>query len=238
MPPQGNYAFDLIVEVGLARFRQHRQNGEIQAELRTRYGLRLPFSTINELAHTFLDCLAATHQARVPQLRKRLGGRRRVRAARGRHLRTGHRHGVQCRGGQSRLELGGRQDEWRRRQADRRPAATLRGVFRHAAGGGAGPQSPDRVRRGRRPCAEVLDLVCHYHFLENVGRQTVREAARETHGGTASLEDSSRPAVRLRNDLVRYSKQTGCLSAEQGRTMPAIAATLGRPGAACQRDGW
>ena len=72
VPPEGNYAFDLIVEVGLARFRQHRQNGEIQAELRTRYGLRLPSSTINELAHTFLDCLAATHQAQAPQLRKRL----------------------------------------------------------------------------------------------------------------------------------------------------------------------
>ena len=72
VPPQGNYAFDLIVEVGLARFRQHWQNGEIQAELLARYGLRLPCSTINELAHTFLDCLAATHQARAPQLRKRL----------------------------------------------------------------------------------------------------------------------------------------------------------------------
>ena len=31
VPPQGIYAFDLIVAVGLARFRQHRQNGEIQA---------------------------------------------------------------------------------------------------------------------------------------------------------------------------------------------------------------
>jgi hypothetical protein len=72
VPPQGNYAFDLIVAVGLARFRQHRQNGEIQAELRSRYGLRLPCSTINELAHAFLDGLAATHQTRAAELRKRL----------------------------------------------------------------------------------------------------------------------------------------------------------------------
>ena len=72
VPPQGNYAFDLIVEVGLARFRQHRQNGEVQRQLRTRWELWLPCSTINELAHTFLDCLAATHQAHAPELRRRL----------------------------------------------------------------------------------------------------------------------------------------------------------------------
>ena len=40
--------------------------------MQARWGLLLPSSTINELAHTFLDYLAATHQARAPQLRKRL----------------------------------------------------------------------------------------------------------------------------------------------------------------------
>jgi hypothetical protein len=69
VPPQGNYAFDLIVEVGLARFLRHRQNREIQQDLDERWGLRLPPSTINELAHAFLDYLAATHQAHVPELR-------------------------------------------------------------------------------------------------------------------------------------------------------------------------
>ena len=72
VPRQGNYAFDLIVQVGLARFREHRQNGEIQQQIQAHWGLSLPSSTINELAHTFLDYLAALHQARSPQLRKRL----------------------------------------------------------------------------------------------------------------------------------------------------------------------
>ena len=30
VPPGGNYAYDLIVEVGLARLRDHRQDAEIQ----------------------------------------------------------------------------------------------------------------------------------------------------------------------------------------------------------------
>jgi len=55
VPRHGNHAFDLIVEVGLARFLRHRQNGEIQQELATRWGLRLPCPTIRELAQSFLD---------------------------------------------------------------------------------------------------------------------------------------------------------------------------------------
>ena len=72
VPAHGNHAFDLIVEVGLARFLRHRQNREIKQELDGRWGLRLSCSTISELAQSFLDYLAATHQAHVPELRERL----------------------------------------------------------------------------------------------------------------------------------------------------------------------
>jgi hypothetical protein len=72
VPPHGNHTFDLIVEVGLARFLRYQQNQEIQKELDERWGLRLPCSTISELAQSFLDYLAATHQAHVPELRERL----------------------------------------------------------------------------------------------------------------------------------------------------------------------
>jgi hypothetical protein len=55
VPPHGNHAFDLIVEVGLACFLRHQQNQEIQKELDGRWGLRLDCSTISELAAKELD---------------------------------------------------------------------------------------------------------------------------------------------------------------------------------------
>ena len=63
VPPAGNYAYDLIVEVGLARQRDHRQDEEIRGDLMQRWGLSLPLSAIGLLAHSFLDGLAAVHQA-------------------------------------------------------------------------------------------------------------------------------------------------------------------------------
>jgi len=72
VPPGGNYAYDVMVEVGVARFRDHRQDGEIQNDLHGRWGLRLPVSSIGALAHSFLDGLAAAHQAQAAALRRRL----------------------------------------------------------------------------------------------------------------------------------------------------------------------
>jgi hypothetical protein len=72
VPPGGNYAYDVMVEVGVARFRDHRQDDEIQNDLHGRWGLRLPVSSIGALAHSFLDGLAAAHQAQAAALRRRL----------------------------------------------------------------------------------------------------------------------------------------------------------------------
>jgi hypothetical protein len=72
VPAFGSYCFDLIVEIGLARFLRYRQNLEIQQELKQKWGLQLPCSTISELAQSFLDYLAAVHRAHVPQLRELL----------------------------------------------------------------------------------------------------------------------------------------------------------------------
>ena len=72
VPPGGNYAYDVIVEVGLARFRDQRQDAEIQSDLAGRWGLSLPVSSIGSLAHCFLDGLAAVHQTYAPTLRERM----------------------------------------------------------------------------------------------------------------------------------------------------------------------
>lgn len=72
VPSHGNYAFDLMVEAGLARLRDNRQNAEIQALLEQRWGLSVPASSISLLVDSFLDGLAAIHQARTPLLREKL----------------------------------------------------------------------------------------------------------------------------------------------------------------------
>ena len=69
VPPQGIYAYDLIVEVGLARFRQYRQAPEIRESLASRHGLEVPLSTLAHLANRFLQGLAAVQEAYAPQLR-------------------------------------------------------------------------------------------------------------------------------------------------------------------------
>jgi len=213
VPPQGNCAFDLIVEVGLARFRQHCQNGEIQAELRSRYGLRLPFSTVNELAHTFLDCLAATHQARIPQLRKQLaedGGY------------ALHVDGT-CEPGTDTVfnaVAGNRGWSLAGAKMSGEDVKQIAALLRRCVESFGTPLalvrdlSPQIESARKEALPEVLDLVCHYHFLENVGSKLCEKPHAKL---TAALRRLKvQPALHsLRTDLVRYSKQKGCLSAQQ-----------------------
>ena len=194
VPPQGNYAFDLIVAVGLARFRQHRQNGEIQAELHSPLRtLRCPPPRSTSWPTPSWTALAATHQARAPQLRKRLeedGGY------------VLHVDGT-CEPGTDTVfnaVAGNRGWTLAGAKMSGEDVKQIAGLLRRCVESFGTPLalvrdlSPQIEAAGKEALPGVLDLICHYHFLENVGRQTVREAARETHGGTASLEDSTRPA--------------------------------------------
>ena len=213
VPPQGNYAFDLIVAVGLARFREHRQNGEIQAELRARYGLRLPSSTINELAHTFLDCLAASHQARAPQLRKRLeedGGY------------VLHVDGT-CEPGTDTVfnaVAGNRGWTLAGAKMSGEDVQQIAGLLRRCVESFGTPLalvrdlSPQIESAGKKALPGVLDLICHYHFLENVGNKLQEKPHAKLTAALRRLNVQS--ALRsLRKELVRCSKQKGCLSSQQ-----------------------
>lgn len=63
VPPHGNWAFDIIAEVGIARYCKYKQDKEIEREIQHRYKLILPYNTISKLANRFLDNFAATHYA-------------------------------------------------------------------------------------------------------------------------------------------------------------------------------
>jgi len=60
----------------------------------------------------------------------------------------------------------------------------------------------------------VTDLICHYHFRENVGEKLCEKPHAKLLAGLRRLKTQAALGS-LRKDLVRYSKQTGCLSAQQ-----------------------
>ncbi len=212
VPRQGNYAFDLIVQVGLARFREHRQNGEIQQQIQARWGLSLPCSTINELAHTFLDYLAALHQARSPQLRKRLeedGGY------------VLHVDGT-CEPSTDTVfnaVAGHRAWSLAGTKMSGEDSKQIASLLRRCVESFGKPRAVvrDLSSQIETAVAEVLrdpgpDLPLPLPAKR--GRETLRETPCEASGRVTSLEDTSRLEI-VGKDLVRYSKQTGGLSREK-----------------------
>lgn len=213
VPPQGNYAFDLIVVVGLARFREHRQDAEIQQELIARCGWPLPQTTIGELAQTFLDCLAATHFARASQLRKRLeedggyalhlDGTCEPGTETVFNLVAGPR-GWTLAGAKMAAEEADSITQLLRRCVERfgRPLASMRDL------------SSQIETAVKEVLGDLPDLICHYHFLENVGTKLCEKPHGQLTAALRRLKIQS--ALRsLRKDLVRYSKQRARLSAQQ-----------------------
>ncbi|MEA3303952.1 MAG: hypothetical protein U9Q75_11840, partial [Pseudomonadota bacterium] len=67
--PRQRFGYDLIVEVGCARYLENKQRTEIQADLYERRGIELSSGSISHLCDRFLIHLEALHLARVPQLR-------------------------------------------------------------------------------------------------------------------------------------------------------------------------
>ena len=213
VPPHGNHAFDLIVEVGLARFLRHRQNQEIQKELDGRWGLRLACSTIGELAQSFLDYLAATHQAHVPELRERLqqdGGY------------ALHVDGT-CEAGTDivfNAVAGNRGWTLAGCKMAAEDATQIETLLRRCVEWFGQPLALVRDLSGQieaahqRVMPEVLDLICQYHFLLNVGTKLCEKHHTKL---TACLRRLKvRPAFRsLRHNLLRYTKQPLSLTPAQ-----------------------
>ena len=213
VPRHSNYAYDIIVEVGLQRFQRHRQNNEIKKQIQNSYGLALPESTINDLANRFLDYLAAVHYANVAVIRKML-------ADNGGYV--AHFDGT-CEIGTDILftaidEISGivlltcriptenvndlKQFFHKCKAFYGVPLATMRDLS----------QNID-IARGE-VFGEVLDLICQYHFLENVGKVLFKETHQQL---TCLLRKLKiRPGLKsLRNALVRRSKNVPPIEEKQ-----------------------
>ena len=231
VPPQGNYAFDLIVEVGLARFRQHRQNGEIQQEISSPLGAPLAFRPRStNWPIPFWTAWPPRITRKLPELRKRLeedGGYvlhvdgtcepgtdtvfNAVAGNRGWTLAGAKMSGEDVQQIAALLR--------RCRESFGTPLAAMRDLS-------------SQIETARKEAlADVPDLICHYHFLENVGTKLCEKPHTKLTAGLRRLKIQS--ALRsLRKDLVRYSKQQAGLSARADRAVPPIAATAGEVGPA------
>ena len=70
LPPMANVGYDVMVQVGLARYVQHRQREEIRTTLRQDHGIELSSGEISVLARRFLLYLEALHESRWNALRQ------------------------------------------------------------------------------------------------------------------------------------------------------------------------
>ncbi|MEK9145284.1 MAG: hypothetical protein AAB339_06725, partial [Elusimicrobiota bacterium] len=70
--PGRSVGYDVMVFIGLERFLRHRQREEIQAKLKSDYGITLSTGEISGLARLFLNYVRRLHEARAPRLRRAL----------------------------------------------------------------------------------------------------------------------------------------------------------------------
>ncbi len=213
VPPKNNYTYDLMVEIGLSRYRDHQQDAEIQRQLQTRWGLSVPASSIGHLARCFLDGLAVMHEAYAPALRQHLVERE------GFAL---HLDGT-CEAGTDVVfvalaepmgwvleatKMNTENTAEISRLLERcvkhfgKPRAVMRDLSSNIAGA------------VHEILPDTLDLICHYHFLENVGSKLCGKPHCNL---TKVLRQLKVRAVltSLRKDLVRWSKKGGRLSRQQ-----------------------
>jgi hypothetical protein len=200
----GNYAYDIMVEVGLKRFQRHRQNKEIQKDIEESYGLALAESSINDLSNRFLDYLAAVHYGNAQAIWQIFSGN-------GGYV--GHFDGT-CEVGTDILftaidEISGivlltcriptenvndiKQFLEKCRKLYGVPLATMRDLSQNIA-----------LARAE-VFGDVLDLICQYHFLENVGNALFKKTYQDLTSLLRRLK--IRPGLKsLRHALVRGSK--------------------------------
>ena len=205
VPPHSNYGYDIIIEVGLERFQDHRQDQEIQKNIQERYALCLSPSSINELAHSFLDYFAAVHYAKADAIHQRIckqGGC------------VAHFDGT-CEAGTDTLftvidEISGIVLITGRMSTENVkdiecllskckelfgvPLATMRDL-----------SNTIDTARDKLFC-EVPDLICQYHFLENVGKALFKETHQQLTNLLRKLK--IKPGLKsLRHTLVKWSKK-------------------------------
>lgn len=229
VPHYGKYAFDLMVEVGLARLCDLRQDAEICQDIRRRWGVSLPLSAIGLLVDSFLDGLAAVHQAHARSLRRQIeqdGGY------------VLHVDGTCEPGTDVTFAAVAAPRQWvlEEGKMTTENAASIARLLERVVDHWGMPSAVMRDMSANIKSAkqqvlpEVPDFICQYHFLENVGEKLCRNA----HGKLTSCLRGvkTRASLRsIRNDLTRWSKQASSpLTAEQ------IEQLLAHPSEAAKMD--
>lgn len=169
VPTGQGYGYDLIVQVGLARYLRNLQRKEIRAELLREQGIVISDGTVSNLCDRFLIALEALHRKCTPALCAAMGGGYPL------HIDAtsesgkgglficmdGWRgwvlHAVKIRS-ENEKELRPCVEEIRSRFGD--PIAVVRDLSSAEAGAVANLRD-----------SGIPDLVCHYHFLGAIGKK-------------------------------------------------------------------
>ena len=174
IPPHGNYAYDIIIYVGVERFRHYRQNLEIQDQILNRFKLHIPPSTINALAHQFIDYFSAVHYAKandIAMLIRKNGGY------------VAHFDGT-CEAGTEVLFSVIDEISQIVLLTTRMPSENLKEVkdfFTKCKNLYDHPLAVMRdLSTNYQPAIkdvfdQAVDLICQYHFLENVGKALLKK---------------------------------------------------------------
>lgn len=202
--PGQKYGYDLIVQVGLARYLAGLQREEIQRMLRDDHGIELSAGSVTAVCDRFLGYLEALHVHRAPVLREALGDAYPL------HL------DATCERGKGGLFvcIGGWKNRhwvlWTARVPSEsgdnlapvvdkavelfgQPVSTMRDM---------GDGCANAVASLRE--AGVADLVCHYHFLAAVGKSLFNHLYGGLRGMIRQTRCRSDMYVLLR-DLRKYS---------------------------------
>jgi hypothetical protein len=213
VPPHGNYAYDLIVHVGLSRLQDQRQDVEIVNDLFQRYGLQLPQGSVRSLVDSFLDGLAAVHQAHTPELRQCL-------------VRDGgyalHLDGTcECDTDVLFVAMAANRG-WILDAAkiSSENEAEISKLLQHCVSGFGEPLVSVRDLSGniekaiKKVIPHVPERICHYHFLENVGEKLCEKPHSKLTNSLRGLKIRAKLRS-IRKDLVRWNKKHARLTPKQ-----------------------
>lgn len=210
VPERQRFGWDVIVEVGLQRYLRRRQRTEIQRELQMRDRIRVSTGTISNLADRFVHCLGRLHRERSPILRAFFANR----GGYALHIDSTNETGrgglfVGMEGTQGWVLSAGRIETEREDQLTSTmdeivdlfglPLAVVRDMSKACQAA---------VRPLHRQGS--ADLVCHFHFVQNVGRALLRRRHNELQRILRRTEAKS-----LLKSLDQFARQTLPLDAEQ-----------------------
>jgi len=210
VPPRQGYGYDLIVQVGLARYLRNLQREEIRTELLGEHGIVVSGGSISNLCDRFLLLLGGLHRRRAPALRAAMAGGYPL------HIDATSEHG---KGGLF-LCLDGRRG-WvlRAVKIASENADELRPCIEETIGRFGDPIAVVRdLSTAEAGAVEGLrkkgipDLLCHYHFLGAIGKKLFDDP----YAVLRNLLRQSKVRTQLR-DLLRELRQHTTAEVYEGK---------------------